>query len=122
PKFQRTEARTRCRVLLKEVLDLLIDRNPACPAGRRVRASLNVAWEEFDTGEQAANPTHMVIAVSTNTIANAVKYESLILERLQRLEALLQDKSLAFLIRPECIRHDAVRAEHDYEPLLASRP
>ncbi len=32
----------------------------------------------------------------------------------------LSVKSLAFLIRPEGRRHDAVGAEHDHQPLLAA--
>ena len=60
------------RVLLKEVLDLLIDGESAGPARRRVRTALDVAREELDARQQAADPPHVVVAVAPDLVAHAV--------------------------------------------------
>ena len=70
---------------LEEVPDLLIDRDALGPAGRRVGPALDVAGEEFDAGEQAADAAHVAVAVAANAIADAVQRQDLVLERLQRL-------------------------------------
>ncbi len=59
--------------LLQEVLDLLIDRDAAGPAGGRVRAALDVAGEQLDAGEQAADAAHVVVAVAADPVADAVQ-------------------------------------------------
>ena len=61
----------------------------AQPAGR-VRAALDVAGEQLDAGEQAADAAHVAVAVAADLVADAVQGQRLVLERLQRLEALLE--------------------------------
>ena len=119
-ELERAEARARRRVRLEEVLDLLVDGDAARPARRRVRAALDVAGEELDPGEQAADPAHVVVAVAADAVADAVQDQRAVLERPQRTEALLERELLAFLVRPERRRDDAVRAEHHDETLLAT--
>ena len=89
-ELERAEPGARGRVVLEEVLDLLVDRQAAGPAGRRVRAALDVAREELDAGQQAADAAHVVVAVAADLVADAVQGQRPVLERLQRLEALLE--------------------------------
>ena len=58
---------------------------PLGPAGRRVGAALDVAGEQLDAGEQAADAAHVVVAVAADLVADAVQDQRLVLERLQRL-------------------------------------
>src|SRR5207244_2391535 len=81
--------------------------------------ALYIAREEFAAGEQAADAAHMRVAVAADAIAHAVEDQRALPERLERLEAFLQSKLRALFIRPERRRHDAVRAEHNNQPLLA---
>src|SRR5262249_33244341 len=118
-ELQRAEARARRWAALQVVLDFLIDRQSAGPAGRRVRAALDVAGKQFDSCQQAADAAHVIVAVAADLIANAVEDERALLERLQRLQALLEGGQLAFLVGPERGGHDAVGAEQDDQPLLA---
>lgn len=76
--------------------------------------------KSFGPGEQAANASHVRIAVAVQPVAHAVKHKRAVFERLQRLQALLKLEILARFVRPEAIRHDAVRAEHNDKALLPS--
>src|SRR5262249_24542329 len=87
-ELQRAEPGTRGRVALQEVLDLLIDRDSPRPSGRSMRADLNVSRKQLDPRQQAADAAHVIIAVAANLVADAVKNQGALLERLQRLEAL----------------------------------
>ena len=94
---------------------------PLGPAGRRVRAALDVAGEQLDAGQQAADAAHVVVAVAADLVADAVQDQRLVLERLERRQALLERELRPFLVGPEGRRDDAVGAEHDDQPLLAPR-
>ena len=94
---------------------------PARPARRRIRASLDVPRKELDTRQQTAHAPHVVIAVAADLIANAVQEQGPVLERHERLEALLELEILALLVGPERRRDDAVGTEHHHEPLLPLR-
>ena len=120
-ELERAEAGARGGVVLQMTLDLLVDRDAAGPAGRRIRAALDVAGKQLDAGEQAADAAHVAIAVAADLVAHAVQHQRAILKRLERLEALLERELLPFFVRPECARHDAVGAEHDHHPLLPPR-
>ena len=103
------------------VLDLLVDGDAAGPAGRRVGTALDVAGEQLDAGEQAADAAHVAVAVAADPVADAVQEQRPVPERLQRRDALLERELGAVLVRPEGRRNDAVGAEHNDEPLLALR-
>ena len=75
---------------LEGVLDLLVDREPLGPAGRRVGTALDVAGEKLDAGQQAAHAAHVVVAVAANLVADAVENQGAISKRLQRLQAFLE--------------------------------
>ena len=98
---------------LECVLDLLIDREPLGPARRCVGAALDVAREKLDARQQAAHAAHVVVAVAAHLVADAVEDQRAIMERLERLQDLLELERRAFLVGPERRRHDAVGAEHD---------
>ena len=104
---------------LEVVLDLLIDREPFGPSGRRVGTTLDVAGEELDARQQAAHAAHVVVAVAAKLVADAVQNQRAVAKRLQRLQALFELERRPFLIGPERRRHDAVGAEHHDQPLLA---
>ena len=116
-ELERAEARARARVRLQIVLDFLVDRNALRPAGRRIGTALNVAGEQLGAGEQAADAAHVVVAVAADLVAHAVQHERAVLKAFERLEACFEREVLAFLIGPEGFGHDAVRAEHDHQPL-----
>jgi hypothetical protein len=63
----------------------------------------------------------VAVAVSANAIADAFQDQGLIAKRLKRLQAFLQREDVALVIGPERVGYDAVGAEHDDQPLLASR-
>ena len=70
----------------------------AQPAGVS-RAALDVAGEQLDAGQQAADAAHVVVAVAADLVADAVQDQRAVSERLQRLQALLERERLA-LPRP----------------------
>ena len=84
-----------------------------------MRAALDVAGEQLDARQQAADAAHVVVAVAADLVADAVQGEQPVLERLQGPEALLEVEAVALLVGPEGRGHDAVGAEQDDEPLLA---
>ena len=83
---------------LVAVLDLLVDRQPARPAGRGVRSPLDVAREQLDPGQEAADPPHVVVAVAPDLVADPVQGQHPVLERFERLEALLERELRPFLV------------------------
>ena len=60
----------------------------------------------------------MVVAVAADLVADAVEDQRAVLERLQRLQALLERERRPLLVGPERRGNDAVGAEHDDQPLL----
>ncbi len=52
----------------------------AQPAGVS-RAALDVAGEQLDAGEQAADAAHVVVAVAADLVAHAVQHERPVLKR-----------------------------------------
>ena len=86
PELERAEARGGLWARLEESGDLLIDRRSARPARRRVAPPLDVAREELDTGEEAADAAHVAVAVAADLVANSLEREEAILERGQRGE------------------------------------
>ena len=130
-ELERAEPGGGLRARLEEAGDLLIDRQPARPARRRVASPLDVAGEEFDAGEQAADAAHVAIAVAADLVANAFEGEEAILEGSQGGEDRPQCHGLlAFAGRrgeragggwPEVLPHRAVRAEDNDEPLPRRR-
>ena len=118
-EFERAEPGLRGGIALQEVLDLLVDRDAAGPAGRRVRAALDVARKELDAGEQAADAAHVVVAVAADAVADAVEDQRAVLERGERLEDRLERELVALLVGPEVAGHDPVGAEHHDQPLLS---
>ena len=127
PELERAEARGGFRARLEESGDLLIDRRSARPARRRVAPPLDVAREELDTGEEAADAAHVAVAVAADLVADSLEREEAILERGQRREDRTQlHRRLGIPFRPgerpscgrpEVLLHGAVRAEDDDEPL-----
>ena len=81
-------------------------------------AALDVAGEELDAGQEAADAAHVAVAVGADLVADPVEGEQLLLEGVEGLEALLELAELAFRVGPEVLGDDAVGAEHDHEPLL----
>src|SRR5262249_15213258 len=120
-ELKRPEPGARRRVLLEEVLDLLIDGDTARPPGRRIRPALDIAREELRAGEQTPHAPHVCVAVAANAVADAVENEGSTLERLQRLQRLLEREVLALFIRPKRVRNNTVWAEDHYQPLLPLR-
>ena len=118
-ELERAEPGARVRLALQGVLDLLVDREPLGPARRRVGTTLDVAGKELDPRQQAAHAAHVVVAVAAELVADPVEDQRAILERLQRLQALLELERRPFLVGPERRGNDAVGAEHDDQPLLA---
>ena len=118
-EFERSVPGARLGPALQGILDLLIDRDPLGPSGGSVRATLDVAGEELDSGQQAAHAAHVVVAVTAQLVANTVQDQRAIAERLQRLQTLFELERRTFLIGPERRGHDAVGAEHHDQPLLA---
>jgi hypothetical protein len=116
-RVQGSKTRTRVLAALEVILDLLVDRNAAGPAGRRVRAALDVAGEQLDAGEQAAHAAHVVVTVAAHLVAQPFQHQHPVLERLERRHDFLQLKIAALFLRPEGGRNGAVRAEHDDQPL-----
>jgi hypothetical protein len=117
-ELQRAEPRAGRLALLELIADLLVDRAPLGPAGRRVRAALDVPREQLDTRQQAPHAPHVVVAVAPELVADAVEDQRLVLERLQRLEALLERELRPLLVRPEGRGDHPVGAEHDHQPPL----
>ena len=105
---------------LQEIRDLLIDRDSAGPAGRRVRAALDVAGVQLHAGQQTAHAAHVIVAVAAHLVAHPVQDEHLVAVGFQRLEAFFDREILALLVRPEVRQHNAVRAEHHDQPLFAA--
>jgi hypothetical protein len=120
-ELQRAEARAGRGILLQVVPDLLVDGEALRPSRRGVRPALDVARVQLDAGEKAAHAAHVGVAVAANPVADAVQEERAVLERLQRLDALLERELVARLVRPEGVGEDAVGREHDDEALLARR-
>ncbi len=112
-EFKRSESSARVSLALESGLDFLIDRRPFRPAGGRVGAPLDVAGKELDSGEQAAHPAHVIVAVAAKLVTNAVEYQRAITKRGQRRQTLFELKPRTFFVRPERGGHDAVGAEHD---------
>ena len=75
-EFERSESRLRRLILLKMVLDFLVDGDAAGPARGRMRAALNVAWEQLDAGKEATDTAHVIVAVAPNAISHPVENES----------------------------------------------
>ncbi len=120
-ELQRSEAGLRLGLGLEVVLDLLVDRKALGPAGGRVRAALDVAGEELDAREQAADAAHVAVAVAANLVANPMKGQHPLPEGLEGLEAFLEDEVFTLGVGPEVLGNDPVGAEHDDEALLRRR-
>ena len=122
-ELERAKAGLRGRERLEMVADLLVDRDPARPAGRRVAASLDVAGEQLDTREQAAHAAHVAVAVPQHVVVDALECEEAVLEGGEwpedRREIAIGEATR--LGRPEVLLHDAIGAEHDHEPLPRGR-
>src|SRR6185369_14907263 len=110
-ELEGAEAGLRLRLRLQEIADLLVDGEALGPAGGRVGAALDVAGEELDAGQQAADAAHVAVAVGADLVADAVEGEQLLLEGLEGLEAFLEVAELAFRVGPEVLGDDAVGAE-----------
>jgi hypothetical protein len=116
-ELERAEAGPRARVLLQEGLDLLVDRMPAGPARRSIRAALDVARKELDPSQQAAHAPHVVVAVAANLVAVAVQEQGAALERLERLEAFLE---LGPRRRSSRLRHGSTPKNSPFSDAMAN--
>ena len=118
--FERAEPRGRLGPALEKATDLLVDRTAARPACRGLAASLDVAREELDPGQQAADAPHVAVAVTPDLVVDALEREQPVLEGRERLEDRRQlavgERALA--LGPEVLLHSAVGGEHDHQPLL----
>ena len=65
---------------LKVVLDFLVNRNSARPTCWGIGATLDVAWEQFRTSQQAPNATHVVVPVTSHSVAYTIKDKGLVFE------------------------------------------
>jgi hypothetical protein len=79
---------------------------------------LDVAGEQLDASQQAADAAHVIVAVAANFVAHTVQREQSVAEWLKRREAFFERGQFAFIIRPERLGDDAIGAEHDHQSLL----
>jgi hypothetical protein len=112
-----TESRAGGVILLEEIFEFLVDRDSVCPTGRRVRAALDVAGEEFDAGEEAAYAAHVTVAVAADAVGEALQQEHALLVVLEGFQDGLELSQFTRLVRPEVRREGAVWREHDDEAL-----
>src|SRR5262249_34702074 len=120
-EFERAESRLGGRVLLEEVPNLLVDGDALGPAGWRVGATLDVAGEEFDAGEEAAYAAHVAVAVAANLVGDTLQCERLLAERFERREDFLERLQFALGIRPVRRGDGPVGAEDEDDTLLPLR-
>ena len=106
-------------VLLQNCFQLLIDEMPRDhPADVRAPTQ-DVPRKKFDTRQQASDPSHVLVAIAANLVADPAQEQRLVFEWLQWLSAFPKREVFAFFLGPECLRDDSVRTEHDHEPLLS---
>jgi len=105
---------------LKVIRDLLVDRYPACPTGRCIGATLNVSWIELDPGEQTPDAAHVVVAISPDLIADTMKRQQSVFERLKGSHDPLEGKLVPFFVWPKLRWDHSVGTEYDYQTLLWS--
>ena len=63
-EFERPESGLRCGIGLQLVLQMLVDRDPHRPTGRRIGSALDVAGKQLDTGQQATDAPHVAVAIA----------------------------------------------------------
>jgi hypothetical protein len=103
---------------LQIIRDFLIDRDTACPPGWRIGSALDVPWVEFDSGEQAADSAHVVIAITSNLVAHAVECEQPIFEWFEGRHDSFEREFRTFFVGPKVWRDHAIGAEDNHEALL----
>ena len=90
-EFERAEPGAgRRRLFCRKFLISWSIEMPLGPAGRRVASRPGCCPGRARSGEQAADAAHVVVAVAADLVADAVEDQRPVLERLERLEALLE--------------------------------
>src|SRR6185295_4150736 len=79
--------------------------------------TLDVAWKEFDAGEQATHAAHVVITIAADFIGETVKDEHAVLERLQGRQDFLEFEIRADFVWPIGGWNGSIGAEHDDKAL-----
>ena len=119
PELQGSEAGTGVRVVLEKIPDFLVDGDTVGPACGGVRAALDVSGEEFNAGEEAADPTLVTVAVAPDLVAESLQHEHALLEPGQGLEDGLELFEWARFILPEIGGQGSVGRENNDETLPA---
>ena len=107
-------------VCRKFLISWSIEMPLAQPAGVS-RAALDVAGEQLDAGQQAADAAHVVVAVAADLVADAVQDRACgpgTARAACRLS--LSVKFAPSSSGQKVVGHDAVGAEHHDQPLLAA--
>ena len=120
-EFEGAETGLRFGACLEVFFDFLVDGDSAGPACRGIRTALDVSWVEFDARQQAAHASHVVIAISSNFVADTVEGKQSIFEGSQGSHDRFEVELISFLVGPEIRGDHAVGAEHDDQPLFSRR-
>ena len=120
-EFEGAETGLRFGACLEVFFDFLVDGDSAGPACRGIRTALDVSWVEFDACQQAAHASHVVIAIASNFVADAVEGKQSIFEGSQGSHDRFEVELISFLVGPEIRGDHAVGAEHDDQPLFSRR-
>ncbi len=117
-EFEGAEASAGVGLGLEVVLEFLVDRRPAGPAGGGIGAALDVAREQFDPGEEATHAAHVSVAVATDAVTKTFDDQGAVFEGGEGFEDALELEVGAGLVRPEMGGDDAVGAEDEDETLF----
>src|SRR5690606_33770419 len=104
----RTETRLRLRLGLEEVLDLLIDRDAAGPAGGRIGPYLDVARRQLGGGEETGHAAHVAVTIALDLVIDALQEQCLVAEWREWFEDRFELEFLAGGVRPELLLNRAI--------------